>query len=71
VLTGIATNLGVESTARQAFEHGYTTILVADATSALSAEEHDHPLRTVFPRIARVATTAAVLEAIGTTARGL
>jgi nicotinamidase-related amidase len=51
VLAGIATNLGVESTARQAHEHGYSTILVADATSTLSAEEHDHPLRTVSPEL--------------------
>src|SRR5450830_1057967 len=40
VLCGIATNIGVESTARFAYEYGYHQIFAEDAMSAMSAEEH-------------------------------
>jgi nicotinamidase-related amidase len=54
VLGGIATNIGVESTARQAYEHGYAVILVEDATSGQSAEMHDFAIKNIFPRISRI-----------------
>jgi len=54
VLGGIATNIGVESTARQAWEHGYAMVLVEDATSGMSAEMHDFAFKNIFPRISRV-----------------
>src|SRR5277367_6224131 len=37
VIGGIATNMGVESTARAAHEHGYGVVLAEDATASLSA----------------------------------
>jgi len=40
VLCGIATNIGVESTARFAYEYGYHQIFAEDAMAAMSAEEH-------------------------------
>src|SRR5258705_643271 len=55
VLGGVATNMGVESTARQAWEHGYAIVLVEDATSGMSAEMHNFPIGNIFPRISRVA----------------
>ena len=58
VLGGIATNIGVESTARQAWEHGYSIILVEDATSGQSVEMHDFAVRNIFPRISRIAKAA-------------
>jgi nicotinamidase-related amidase len=64
VLVGIATNYGVEATARHAHERGYSVVLVADAMSAFGAEEHDLALRLVLPRIARVRTTDEVLAAL-------
>lgn len=54
VLGGIATNIGVESTARQAWEHGYSVILVEDATSGHSVEMHDFAFKNIFPRISRI-----------------
>jgi nicotinamidase-related amidase len=60
VLGGIATNAGVESTARAAWEHGYAVVLVEDATSALSAEMHDFAIGKIFPRISRVVKCADV-----------
>ena len=40
VMTGVTTNVCVESTARQAFFHGYRLVLAADLTAALSPAEH-------------------------------
>jgi len=51
VLAGIATSIGVESTARQAFDLGFSVTLVVDAMTDLSAEAHDNSLRRIFPRL--------------------
>jgi len=59
-LGGIATNFGVESTARAAWEHGYAVVVLEDACATLSAEMHEFALRRIFPRIARVRTTAQI-----------
>jgi len=64
IVGGLVTNIGVETTVRQAHERGYAQIVVSDAMAAFSAEEHDLPLRTIFPRIARVRPTATVLAAL-------
>jgi nicotinamidase-related amidase len=61
VLAGIATSIGVESTARQAHDHGYHQIFVEDAMSDQSAEDHQHTISRVFPRIGRVKSTEEVL----------
>jgi nicotinamidase-related amidase len=54
VIGGIATNLGVESTARQAYEHGYEVILVEDLTTSISTEMHSFAIENIFPLIARL-----------------
>jgi nicotinamidase-related amidase len=65
LLAGISTNVGVESTARDAFERGYEQVFVEDAMTARSPDDHAHALRTVFARIGRVRSTAEVLAALG------
>lgn len=64
ILTGIATTIGVESTARDAFERGYELVLVEDAMSALAAAHHEYATTQIFPRIGRVRRTAEVLAAL-------
>jgi nicotinamidase-related amidase len=64
LLCGISTNIGVESTARDAFERGYTQIFVEDAMAAREASEHAHTVATLFPRIGRVRSTEQVLAAL-------
>jgi nicotinamidase-related amidase len=64
VIGGIATNFGVESTARDAFEHGYGLVFVEDAMAGLSAEAHSFAIKTIFPRIGRIRSTGEVLNAI-------
>jgi nicotinamidase-related amidase len=54
VLGGVATNFGVESTARQAWEKGYELVIAEDACASRSAEMHDFAVNTVFPRLSRV-----------------
>lgn len=54
VLGGIATNFGVESTARHAWELGYDLIVAEDATSSRSAELHDFAIANILPQIARI-----------------
>ena len=61
VLTGIATSIGVESTARAAHEHGYHLSLVTDAMADRSAEDHRHAVERVFPRVGECGTTAELL----------
>src|SRR6202000_563044 len=69
VIGGVATNMGVESTARQAWEHGYAVIFVEDAISSLSPHLHAFALESIFPMIGRVRQTAEVLEAVKSTVR--
>ena len=61
VLCGISTNIGVESTARFAYEYGYQQFFVEDAMSSRSASEHQHSVETIFPRIGRVRKTMDML----------
>lgn len=54
VLGGIATNMGVESTARAAHEHGYAVVLAEDAMAARSAEMHAFACQHIFPMLGRM-----------------
>ncbi len=64
VLGGIATNFGVESTARAAFDSGYELIFAEDAMSSLSAEMHEFAATKLFPFMGRVRKTAELLQAV-------
>jgi len=64
VLCGISTDIGVESTARDAYERGYDQVFVEDAMAARSAPEHEHTVTRIFPRIGRVRSTAEVVTAL-------
>jgi len=64
VLGGIATNFGVESTARAGWELGYAMVLAEDAMSAPAAEMHEFAVGRIFPRLGLVRKTAEVLAAL-------
>jgi nicotinamidase-related amidase len=64
VLGGIATNYGVESTARDAYERGYRLVLVEDAMSSRSAADHAFACERIFPRLGCLSRTAEVLAAL-------
>ena len=61
VLIGVATSIGVETTARSAYEHGYNVTLATDAMTDMSAEAHRHSIEVIFPRLGETGTTAEVL----------
>ena len=64
VLCGIATSIGVESTARNAYELWYNQIFPEDAMTSRSAEEHHSSINHIFPRIGQVRSTEEVLHII-------
>ena len=54
VLGGVSTHIGVESTARQAYEHGYELLIVKDATTSSVAEGHEMSMKHILPRLGRL-----------------
>lgn len=64
VLCGISTNIGVESTARNAWELGFALVVAEDACSAASAEQHNGSIAHIYPRISRVRSTEEILSAL-------
>jgi len=64
VIGGIATNFGVESTARDAWERNYALVFAEDATAAMSAEAHAFAITTIFPRLGRIRSTFDILTAL-------
>ncbi|WP_174292799.1 hydrolase [Sphingomonas bacterium] len=54
VIGGIATNMGVESTARSAWELSYDVVIAADVTASRSTELHDFAMTNILPKIARI-----------------
>lgn len=64
VLAGIATNIGVESTARDGWERAYTLVFAEDAMATFTAAMHRFAIETIFPRIGRIASTETILAAL-------
>ncbi len=62
VLTGVATSAGVESTARSAYDLGYSVVLVVDAMTDRDADAHRHSVEKIFPRIGETASAGDVLK---------
>lgn len=64
ILCGISTNIGVESTARNAWELGFNLVIAEDACSASTAEQHHGSMTHIFPRLSRVRRTEEILAAL-------
>lgn len=62
VLCGGSTEIGIASTAYAARDLGYNLVIVSDACTSPKLELHAQLMREAFPRLARVRTTAQVLE---------
>ncbi|GAA4621095.1 hydrolase [Actinoallomurus vinaceus] len=65
VITGIATNFGVEQTARIADELGYRLFLAEDAMANLKAEWHRFAVEVIFPALGTVCSTDEVIARLG------
>ena len=71
VVTGVATNFGVEQTAREGWQLGYSVVVAEDAASASAGEAaHRFAIETILPRVARVRSTEAILAALAPLASG-
>jgi nicotinamidase-related amidase len=66
VITGVATGTGVESTARQGYEHGFNVTLALDAMTDARSETHDYSSRTVFPKLGETGTAQEVIDLLAT-----
>lgn len=64
VIGGVATDLGVENTVREAWDRDYNLVVVEDLCTAVPLAAHDYAIQSVFPRMARVMRTAQVIEAL-------
>jgi nicotinamidase-related amidase len=67
VLTGVATSIGVESTARQAHERGFHVTLAIDAMTDTSAGAHENSITRIFPRLGETGTTTEIIDLLATT----
>jgi nicotinamidase-related amidase len=64
VLGGIATNFGVEQTARDAWHHNYAVVVAEDACTSVGPDLHRFSIGKVLPRVARVRSTAEIVAAL-------
>ncbi|GLX70569.1 cysteine hydrolase family protein [Paenibacillus glycanilyticus] len=62
IMTGVSTNLCVESTARDGFMMDYHIVLMKDACAAFTQEEHDMTVQTVDTYFGMASDTKAVIS---------
>ena len=61
VIAGVATSIGVESTARQAYELDFNVTLALDAMTDMSAQAHENSVERIFPRLGETGTSAGIM----------
>ena len=64
VLCGVATNMGVESTARTAYELGYQVVLAEDAMSSVAQGMHEFAVQALLPMLGLVRSTDQIIAAL-------
>jgi nicotinamidase-related amidase len=64
ILCGIATEFGVESTARDAYERGFEQVFAHDAMTGRSQECHTNAITRIFPRMGRVRSSKEIVAAL-------
>jgi nicotinamidase-related amidase len=64
VLAGISTSMGVESTARSAWESSYNLIFAEDAITDTDAASHAHSFTKIFPHLGEIATTEQIIDVL-------
>ena len=61
VMAGVSTSIGVESTARQAYEAGLNVSLATDAMTDTVAEAHENSVTRIFPRLGETGLTQDII----------
>jgi nicotinamidase-related amidase len=67
VLAGLTTSIGVESTARAAYEHGYHVTLATDVMADLDIEAHRNSIQRIFPLLGQTGSTTEIVEMLAKT----
>jgi nicotinamidase-related amidase len=67
VIIGVATSIGVDSTARYASELGFNVTLAIDAMTDLDADAHAHSIKRIFPRLGETGTTREIIDLLDKT----
>ncbi|AEK62969.1 isochorismatase family protein [Collimonas fungivorans] len=62
VIAGISTSIGVESTARQAYEHGFHVTLAVDAMTDTNPDAHINSTTRIFPRLGESGSTQEIID---------
>ena len=63
LFTGIATELGIESSARDASNRGFYPVVVSDCVSSMDREAHERSLK-ILERVAIVKNSTEIIESI-------
>ena len=71
VVTGVATSVGVEATARQAYEQGLNVTLALDAMTDTRQEAHEYSIRDIFPRVGETGSTQEIISLLERTSSAL
>jgi ureidoacrylate peracid hydrolase len=69
IITGVATNVCCESTARDGMMLGFRTLMVSDGNAAFTQENHEHCLKNFIIQFGDVQSTAEVIGNLEATAR--
>jgi nicotinamidase-related amidase len=64
VIVGVATSIGVESTARHAHELGFNVALAVDAMTDMSLDAHNNSVTRMFPRLGETGTTRQIIDVL-------
>ncbi|MWV48703.1 isochorismatase family protein [Rathayibacter sp. VKM Ac-2803] len=67
VLAGLTTSFGIESTARAAYDLGYSVVVATDAVTDLQAASHEGSVSRVLPVLGETGSTEDVLALLPTT----
>jgi nicotinamidase-related amidase len=67
VIAGIATSIGVESTARHAHEFGFNVTLAVDAMTDTNPDAHINSITRIFPRLGETGTTQEIIDLLDST----
>jgi len=65
VMAGVSSSIGVEGTARAAYERGYNLTFAMDAISDMNEKAHENSFGVIFPRMGEIDTTQAIVDKLG------
>jgi nicotinamidase-related amidase len=64
IFTGIATEAGIESSARDALNRGFYPVVVSDCVSSMDQDAHERSMKNL-QKIAIVNSSAEIVDSIG------